>query len=242
MILFRSGSGPAELVAITQSDHARFAAQLLELWRAGGLPEHPRRAELLFAVREHDNGWREADAAPRVSASGRPLDFLGISREDRMEIWRRGVLRHQVPYPALLILHHALQLHADQRGKPEWLDFFTDFESLRAQLAERSGISPAEIAQDYRWLALADALSLLACRRLGQELIHDEIDHLRALSRGNQLVLDPLPLAGATTFAVPCRRVPDRRYQGDADFALALASAKWETTEIRVVPGGEPPG
>ena len=243
MILFRSGSEPAELVAITQSDHARFAAQLLELWRTGGLPEHPRRAELLFAVHEHDNGWREADAAPKVSReSGRPLDFLEIARDDRIEIWRRGVLRHQRPYPALLIVHHALRLHAEQRAKPEWLAFFTDLESVREELSEQSGISPAKIAEDYRWLELADALSLLACRRLGQELIHNEIDRLRARSHGNELVLDPLPLAGATTFAVPCRRVPDRRYQGDADFGLALASAKWETTEIRVVAAGRPPG
>lgn len=240
MILFRSDSAPTELIVITQSDHARFAAQLLELWRAGGLPEHPRRAELLFAVREHDNGWREADAAPKVSPeSGRPLDFVGVSREDRMEIWRRGVLRHQRPYPALLIVHHALRLHAEQRTNPEWLDFFADLESVREELSELSEISPAEIDEDYRWLELADALSLLACRRLGHELIRSEIDHLRARSHGNELILDPLPLAGATTFGVPCRRVPDRRYQRDADLGLALASARWETTEIRVVPGGE---
>ena len=54
------------LRVITQPDHARFAAELLSLWRADGLPEHPRREQLLFAVREHDNGWREADAAPWV--------------------------------------------------------------------------------------------------------------------------------------------------------------------------------
>lgn len=236
MILFPflGRADAAELVAITQSDHARFAAELLELWRGDGLPGHPRRAELLFAVREHDNGWREADSAPRVSpATGRPQDFLAVSRDDRMEIWRRGVLRHRRPYPALLILEHALRLHAEQRGQPEWLDFFAELDQLREQLLAESGTSEPEVQEGYRWLELADALSLLACRRQDQELVRGA---LRARSNGSELALDPFPLAGATTFPLPCRRVPDRPYASDADFGLALARARWEATEIRVVP------
>ena len=63
----------ATLLLVTQPDHAHLSGELLSLWRAGGLPENPRRADLLFAAREHDNGWREADAAPRWDAArGRP--------------------------------------------------------------------------------------------------------------------------------------------------------------------------
>src|SRR5262249_53740757 len=66
-----------ELRLVTQPDHAHLSGELLSLWRADGLPAHPRRAETLFAGREHDNGWREADAAPRWdAAAGRPRDFL----------------------------------------------------------------------------------------------------------------------------------------------------------------------
>ena len=43
--------------------------------RADGLPGHPRRGELLFAAREHDNGWTEVDAYPTVDPdTGRPYD------------------------------------------------------------------------------------------------------------------------------------------------------------------------
>ncbi|HEX2162583.1 MAG TPA: DUF3891 family protein, partial [Thermoanaerobaculia bacterium] len=64
---------------VTQPDHARFAGELVALWRAHGVPEHPRRDDLLFAVREHDNGWREEDAAPSWNAAaGRPHDFLSL--------------------------------------------------------------------------------------------------------------------------------------------------------------------
>ena len=151
-----------------------------------------------------------------------------------MEIWRRGVARHRQPYPALLILEHALRLHAEQRGHPDWLDFFTDLERDRDQLSAQSGISTLEIRDGYRWLELADALSLLACRRQDRRIVHGG---LRAGLAGHDLALDPFPLAGATTFAIPCRRVPDHPYSGDAEYGLALANAKWETTQIRVVPG-----
>ena len=69
---------------ITQPDHAHFSGELISLWRADGLPEHPRRADLLFAVREHDNGWREADAAPRWDPErGRPHDFITLPVRER---------------------------------------------------------------------------------------------------------------------------------------------------------------
>ena len=80
-----------QLQIVTQGDHARFAAELLSLWRADDLPEHPRRDDLLFAVREHDNGWLEADAAPRVDrATGRPHGFETIPIAPRQEQARSG--------------------------------------------------------------------------------------------------------------------------------------------------------
>ena len=68
------------LLVVSQNDHAHFAAELLALWRADGLPDHPRRRRLLFAAREHDNGWRETDSAPFCDREkGRPHDFMSTS-------------------------------------------------------------------------------------------------------------------------------------------------------------------
>src|SRR3954465_10111384 len=57
---------PAEssFLLVTQPDHAHLAGEILSLWRAGGLPDNPRRDDLLFAAREHDNGWPAAAPAP----------------------------------------------------------------------------------------------------------------------------------------------------------------------------------
>ena len=73
MIVTRTPSGSR---LVTQADHARLAGDILRLVRLPELVEHPRRELLLRAVREHDNGWWEADSAPRLAASGSTaLDF-----------------------------------------------------------------------------------------------------------------------------------------------------------------------
>lgn len=56
MIYYRMGAD--RWVLTTQTDHAFFSGEVLSLWREDGLPQHPRRGDLLFAAREHDNGWR----------------------------------------------------------------------------------------------------------------------------------------------------------------------------------------
>ena len=234
MIVLPSDS---RLRLITQPDHARLAAEILSLWHADGLPEHPRRADLLFAVAEHDNGWREADSAPYVDArTGRPHTFLDLPDGHRREIWSRGMERfaEDRPYPALLVLEHARTLHADRRPEADWESFFQRLDELRGELLGGSAVPERQLAADYRWLALADDLSLAVCGGHRSELEHGGY---RARLSGDELGIEPFPLVGATTFRVACRYVPDRPYRGDADLGVELAKARWETLSVRLRPG-----
>ncbi len=242
MIVTSEGS---RLRLVTQSDHAHLAGELLSLWHADGLPGHPRRADLLFAAREHDNGWREADAAPRWDAErARPYDFITLPARDRIELWERGVCRFAAarPYAALLIARHALQLfrgRRGERGEEGWdpfLDFLEDF--ARGLLAE-TGVPREELEGDYRWIDLSDLIALTACRQSQEprEPLERYGVRIEALEAPEETVrLDPFPLAGATTFRVPCRRLTPRAYRGDADFAGELAAARWEEMTVRIAP------
>jgi hypothetical protein len=222
----------ATLLLVTQNDHAHFSGELLSLWRDDGLPENPRRQEIVFAAREHDNGWREADAVPRVDpGSGEPYGFLSLPAVDRTEIWRRGVARYRTdrPYAALLIHQHAIVLH--ENGTGEYDDLIAETRASRDRLLEETGIDESTLVADYPLIQLSDALSLVACRcfpgereRAGRRFWRDDGD----------LVIEPLPLAGATRFRIPCRRVERRRYTGDTDLTTSLARARWEAIEVRV--------
>ncbi len=235
-----------QLLVITQNDHAHFAGELLALWRSDGIPEHPRRRELLFAAREHDNGWAEADSAPLCRhGSARPVDFMTVPRETRWQIWRRGTSRYieREPYSTLLIVRHAVHLHRAHLREPVWSEVFGQWSEIEAELMETTGATEAMVEGDYRWIELTDILSLTACRRWTRKL---ESHGFRSVLRtagdanalaGNTLIVDPFPLAGATTFRVACRLIPDRPYAGDADLGTELATARWRHYSVRVAPG-----
>ena len=112
-------NGSSQLL-ITQPDHAALAALVMRQWRAGGLLQAPRLSSILLAVEQHDNGWREVDAAPLVDGgTGRVLDFIGAPDEVRRAVWPRGVDRlAATPYAAALVAQHALHIYRRYRDNP----------------------------------------------------------------------------------------------------------------------------
>lgn len=227
---------PESLRLVTQGDHAHLAAEILSLFRLPELARHPRRARLLRAVREHDNGWREIDAAPTVDpASGRPHDFRTLPDARRRELWDRGARRlaDEDPYVCLLIVRHALRLHAEMRREPEWAEWLQQLEDLREELAETAEVDPEGVASDSAWLALADRLSLALAEA---EPTSFEAGGFEARVEGEVLRLAPFPLAGRTTLRLSCRRIPDRTYAGDRDLGRTLARAPWERVAVSLAP------
>jgi len=221
----------------TQADHAHLAGEIASLWRADALPENPRRADVLFAAREHDNGWRETDSAPWVDLeTGRPHDFLTLPDGPRIELWRRGIERHAArrPYAALLICRHAASIHRDRRGEEAWDEgLFEPLDELAEELLETTGASAEQVATDARFLTLADRISLTACNRWHEPF---ELAGVRGRLAGETVHLAPFPLAGATTFRLRCRSITDRPYSDAVDLIGALASARWTQVPVRLAP------
>ena len=229
------------LVVTTQPDHAVLSAELLALWREDGLPENPRRQAILFAAREHDNGWREPDAAPRVNpTTGHPHTFQTIPPGLRSEIWLQGVRRfHQEqPYASLLVAEHAAHLLEDHREHAPWEAFFRTLDEHRETLLKECAVGPDEVAADYRFLELADLLSLAVCSCWPEPFDRRGV---RFSVSEDVLALEPFPLAGATTFVVRHRTIPNRAYRGDTDLGVELASARWQERQVRVRPPGHAP-
>ncbi|MEO1085476.1 MAG: DUF3891 family protein [Acidobacteriota bacterium] len=226
-----------QLLLTTQTDHAALAAELLALWRIDDLPRNPRRETLLLAAREHDNGWQEADSAPRRRDDGRPQDFMSIPPDLRREIWNRGVHRHAQSRPeaALFILEHALNLHRRRAASTAWRPLIKDWQALREELIEGTGIDPETVAADYRLLDAADTLSLAVCAGWGKPGEHAGVRYsARIDAEGAELQLDPFPLAGVTTFTLACRNIENRSYTSDVDLGVTLASSRWMRLPVRV--------
>lgn len=154
---------------VTQPDHAALSSAIMDAWRADRLPDHPARALILFATREHDNGWIEPDAAPIVDvATRRPHDFISAPDEVKQSIWPRALSRigaHD-PLAASLIAAHALYVYRRHRTDPAWRPFFEEIAATRERLLHQAGIPTPErerLDADYRFLFLGDLLSLVFC-------------------------------------------------------------------------------
>jgi|GEM_PF-661679 len=183
-----SPSGEPTWRIVTQPDHARLAFELLRLWHRPELANHPRREEILFAAREHDNGWRELDAAPLWNAAedragddaegvgGRPHDFRSMPARHRIDLWLRGTERFSEnrPYASLLITLHALALN--QRGEEDgnepaiserWDEMIGRLEERRDDLLEETGAKLDQALDDYRFVRFADTASLTALAAWG---------------------------------------------------------------------------
>ena len=230
------------LRVVTQSDHAHLSAAVLRLWHADDLPDHPRRDDLIFAAREHDNGWREHDTVPGVADDGQPIGFRHVSAADRRAIWQRGILRHRIdrPYAALLILEHACQLLAPARPRPDWQETFRAWDALRDDLLAETGVSPDTLAADYRWVAWTDTVSLALAERWREPMTAGGLTltpvPMTAPDAADTLALEPFPLRGSTHFTLACRTVDGRAYRSTSDLALALAEARWQEVRVRLVP------
>jgi hypothetical protein len=227
---------PEGLQHVTQADHARFAADLLRLFRLPELVTHPRRDLLLRAVGEHDNGWWEVDSAPRRNSGGTgALDFRAFPAGDRQEIWRRGVDRFagDSPYLAALVAAHALRLSQHQREDPSWMEFRALLGGRCEELLSASGESAETLAGDDRWLALADALSLAICAGEAERL---DLPGWSLALRDAEAALAPFPFAGATVFEFSARQLGAGSFASDAALGVALATSPWRRVRIRLVP------
>jgi len=222
-----------ELLLVTQDDHARLAAQILELRYLEDFRDHARRAAILYAVREHDNGWREADAVPRVDGAGRPLDFRDVPLALREEVWVRGIERHaeRHPYAARLIAEHGIAVHRNRQGAA-WSQLLARLESLRQEMDERLGTGGATAGEDYPFLEWADAVALAAA---GVWPSFDS-EAGRGQLREGVLYLYPFPFAGPTTFSMACRMVPDRAYPSASHLADTLLDSRWREVRVRALP------
>ena len=82
---------PDATLLISQVDHARLAGDLAAAWGNDRVPGLPLADWLVPAVRDHDEGWRAWEAAPTVTADGRPRDFTEMPAAEAAAIWTRSI-------------------------------------------------------------------------------------------------------------------------------------------------------
>jgi len=186
----------------------------------------PRRDDILLAIGEHDNGWIEEDASPRVDpATGQIFDFVNSPAPVRQAVWPRGVGRLAAnPWAAALVAQHAVTIYDRFRSDAEWAPFFTRMEAMRDTLLRARGLSLDELLGDYGFVRLADLLSLAFCTGWKDE---HRFGGWTVQLAGTRVRVTPDAFGGAEIpIAIDAREVPRRTFQSDADLQRALKSSQ----------------
>jgi uncharacterized protein DUF3891 len=220
---------PDAFQLITQPDHAALAGAIMQ--HSAALADHPRRASILVAVAEHDNGWNEPDAAPSIDpATGVPLDFISAPNHVRQGVWPRGVARlADDPWAAALVAQHAIVIFNRYRGDPAWAQFFVEMESMRREMVQASELLLPELLADYWFLGLGDLISLTFCNGWTDVQTFDPWSvHLA----GSRVSVWPTLFEGAAIpIAVHMREIRRRVFRSDAELRDELATAPFASIQ-----------
>ena len=223
---------------VTQPDHAELSGYLAAHWGndafrpLGAWEESPDpdalRREIVFGVAEHDNGWWEWEADPRLDpADGLPIDFLEDSDEAGFARWNRGAARFELsrPFASLLISRHAYWLQAARVApisEPQFRHPLFGFHPHLSdpQSSEAAALREFLIERLTHERALLDRLALHG--RLWAEAVRDAtlLPAVRALQ-----VLDTLSLALCGVIAEPLQLVEVPRQSWDDRVALDVLPA-----------------
>jgi len=213
---------PAEsgYVLITQPDHAHLARRIME--HCVSLVENPRRAAILRAIGDHDDGWREYDEEPTVDMrTGDVVDFIHAPVSVRQGVWPRAVAAlADDPWAAALVANHALFAYDRFRGDAAWAEFFAGLERSRTELLRAGGGSLELLEADYAFLRLGDLISLAFCTGTVQP---QTFRQWTVQLVGPRVVVTPGIFGGApVTFEVRARAVRPP-FESDAELRAALA-------------------
>ena len=208
---------------ITQPDHAHLARSIME--HCVALRDHPRRADVLLAIGEHDNGWAEEDASPGVDPqTGTVIDFVNASLWVRHTVWPRGVARlADRPFAAALVAQHAITVYDRFRPEREWASFFAGMEKERDRMLRASGGAVADLQADYPFVRLGDLISLAFCAGWSEE---QRFADWRVAVGGDRVIVAPDPFGGSVIpMAVHMREIRPAVFQSDEDLHSALTRA-----------------
>lgn len=206
------------LLFVTQPDHARLAAAIVEQWRGDGFPDRATRAVTLVAVAHHDDGWEEEDVAPSIDPdTGRPFDYLTLPAAGREAVWRRGVARAAArsAYAGALTAQHGATLARTAGRDAGWGSLAALLDDLRDRWYTAPAVDAADpppgdrlfFLRDYALLAMGDLLSLMACG--GRPVMADRDGYDVRLEGDHHVVVSPDPFGGrALRLEVPVRRLP----------------------------------
>jgi uncharacterized protein DUF3891 len=232
MIIRRSTSSHQ---LITQPAHAALAARIMRHWQPNHFPDSPRKASILNAVEQHDNGWAEVDDALVVDeTTGQLLDFVELPDALKRDTASRGIERlADDPYAAALVAQHRVHVYRRYAEHPDWRAFFDAVRVTRDSYLQAGPWSLEQLLRDYTFVRAGDLASLAFCNNWS-ETADDGCGYAMRLD-GTMLIIMPDPFEGRTiAIAIEAREIVPQAFDSAAHARRVVANAPIVTIKAQV--------
>lgn len=206
---------------VAQHDHGLVSGEFAKNFSGEWLGEAPLREEALFAVSNHDIGWKRLDSEVLWNGERRrPYSFVDYPSEPKMEAYTEGLdaVEAHSSYAALLCSAHYGSF-VKRSEVPAEVRFREREEARRASI-EASMAVPDTSERDLRLLQLCDDLSLFVClNEPGKEVFSWHKDGFEFSGRrfhpvwegGDSLRFEPSPFSEGFDVSLPYRIVDRSR-------------------------------
>lgn len=243
-------------VLINQHDHAALSGQIMNYWGNEAFEPPAPRDEVLFAIAEHDNGWREWDSSPKLQTqTGYPMNFMEMDFADQKSIWTRSFSRFSEVHPyasALIALHFRVfnqkiidRNQYDGEAKSLNLEMNKFIAGCLNLEFSNSGSPPLpkKARIDLRLVQVGDIISLALCH--GWPSIDIDAVPLKYAGTalrlkltsidGKNYIINPYPFSQDNLgFRIIGRKIVQKQFSSDEELRETLAEANLETLELSI--------
>ena len=171
-------------ILVTHPDHARLAGQFADAWGNHQFAQPAPYDDIRYAIYHHDDGWLRRDAAPSLTASGKPEAFTSalvgaysafeeIDLPAYLEVRRQATAEVAAvnPVAAVVVSMHTVNLLTEQADlesiRPEHRTAHAEFvlsqQSWQKETMAELGVDPAAMQRGFEFLQCCDNLSLITC-------------------------------------------------------------------------------
>jgi hypothetical protein len=246
-------------ILIKQNDHALLSGQVMTHWGNTSFARPDPYEEVLFAIKQHDSGWKYWDSEPKMNPeNGYPANFTEMSPYDQSVIWSKCYRSHSAEHSyasALIALHFSKFNRSNLKKDPDNLQLkllqfdMKDFISkeLNFYISDAgSGEIPEQIRVNLKLLQIGDIISLTLCHGWRSiEITQAPVDYngsettLKMESDdGLNYIISPYPFnRELLEFHIVCRGLDKKTFPNDRDLRESIEHSQSLTLDFTLRKG-----
>lgn len=234
-------------IIFTQFDHSVLSGEIMRFWGNQTFHEIDPDPRLIYAIANHDRGWREWDSYPRINPENHlPASFIDMYPEEQHVIWSKCFedIPEEYSYSsALIALHFSTFNNHLLSHNPESMDI-NDFKNkinshvsaiLKIDKSKIENNLPDQVQRELKYIQIGDIISLTFCNGWDSVTVKDvpvdyngnNTDLTLKSQDGLNYTIDPYPFSVSNIeFNISGLEIMGKEFGSDTDLRSAIKKGK----------------